>query len=399
MKERKMTSQHRTKTCLLLLSFTFFWIWQIVQPVLDEHLPSIIIGPHTNLTLPLSEVISQYLGAATLLSGYALYFTVSYGQLSFGMNSAFMLPAFMIVSGHGMHVACVTIQVQMTKQDPLYALVYFLHEHWSHNTFLMGFYGLVLLLIWAERQGSKCAQNPAIRKHNQVPRPKLLSSIHGSQVLNEDGLREKLAATPKSKATAGSCQGTVPKECTKSTDTTSIATIDSHKNKNGRVNHRNNIIHANSCANGTLPSTSRQCFSLPTGCSMRDKTLTLQPGVKVREAGGKEFGNNTAVQGGQTTTLMANLIVFCTTRVLPIIMGVYFSVFASLTSTKPLTMLFYVGVLSYQMTLFYYNIKGQLSFCGLSGILKFLDSDEMIVGGFFTKAVLIGLPLMLVDFE
>lgn len=399
---------HHTKVCLLLSSFATFWIWQIVQPVFDEHLPSITISPHTNLTLPLSEVISQYLGAGTLLSGYALYSTVNYGQLSFGMNTAFMLPAFMVASGHGVHVACVTVQIQMTKQDPLYALVYFLHEHWSHNTFLMGFYGLVLLLIWAERYGSKCAQNSVIQKHNLVPRLLRLNFTHQeSQVLNDDGLGEKLATTPKSKATGRSHQGTVPQECRKlvkydeSMETVSLTTIDNHKHENGRVNHHNNnIVHPNSSANGILLTTSQRC--LPTDCCTGDKMLMLQTGDKVQAVGGKVLGGSTTLQGRQTTTLTANLIVLWTTRAMPIIMGIYFSVFASLTSTKPLTMLFYVGVLSFQMMMLYYDKKErQLSLRGLAdNMSKFWGgSDEMIVGGFFTKTVVIGLPLMLVDFE
>ena len=382
---------HCTKVCILLSSFTLFWIWQIVQPVLDEYLPSISIGPHTNLTLPVSEVISQHLGIGTLLSGYALYSAVSYGHLSFSMNIAFMLPAFMIVSGHGVHVACVTIQIQMTKQDPLHALVYFLHEHWSHNTFLTGFYSLVFLLIWAERHGWKCAQNPVIQKHNQVP-SRLPSPTQESQVPNDVHLKEKLAATPK--ATAGSCQGTVLQECNKlarhdgSMETISRATIDNHKHRNGTISHY--ILHSSSNANGVPLTTSQRCF--PTGDCTCDKMLRLQTGVKT---GGK-VGKNNTVRGRQTSTLLPRLVVLWTTWVMPVIMGVYFSVFASLTSTKPLTMLFYVGVLSSQMMMM---CKERLSFSGLSDFLKLRDNNEMIVGGFFTKAVLIGLPLMLVDFE
>ena len=385
---------HRTKVCILLSSFTFFWIWQIVQPVLDKCLPSISIGPHTNLTLPVSEVISQYLGIGTLLSGYALYSAVNYGQVSFGMNTAFMLPAFMIASGHGVHVACVTIQIQMTKQDPLHALVYFLHEHWSHNTFLIGFYSLVFLLIWAERYyGSKSAQSPVIQKHNQVP-SRLLSPTQESQVPNDDRLKEMLAATPK--PTVGSCQGTMLQECNKlakhneSIETISRATIDNHKHNNGTTNHYNIILHSNRNTNGILTTSQR---SLPTGDCTCDKTLRLQTGVK---AGGTVV-TDTTVQGRQTSTLLPRLIVLWTTWVMPVIMGVYFSVFASLTSTKPLTMLFYMGVLSFQMMMMIH--KEQPSFSGLSDFLKLWDNNDMIVGEFFTKAVLIGLPLMLVDFE
>lgn len=389
-----MTS-HRIKICLLLSSFIFFWIWQIVQPVLDEYLPSLTIGPHTNLTLPISEVISQYLGVGTLLSGYGLYSALNYGQLSFGMNLAFFLPAFMVASGHGVHVACVTIQVQMTRLDPQYALVYFLHEHWSHNTFLIGFYGLVFLLIWAERNGSKRAKTPTeIRKYNRAPRLLL-----GPTRVPNDRLAEKLATTPKDAAVrCKSCQGTVLQECnavTRCNDSVETISIVNHKHKNGTIKHYNNTI----CRNGILLTTSKRC--LPTD-STPDKVLRsrLQTPVKV-QAGGRgagEVGEATTEQGRQTITLISSLIVLWTTRVMPIMMGVYFSIFASLTSTKPLTMLFYVGVVSFQMTMMHKE-RTIVSFGGLSHILKFWDNEERIVGGCFTKAVLIGLPLMLVDFE
>lgn len=382
---------HHTKVCLLLSSFTFFWIWQIVQPIFDEYLPSLSVGTHTNLTLPISEVISQYLGIGTLLSGYALYSAVNYGQLSFEMNVAYMLPAFMIVSGHGVHVACVTIQIQMTKQDPFYALVYFLHEHWSHNTFLVGFYGLVALLIWAERHGLKHAQNSMIQKYSQVP--KLLALAKEPQVVN-NSLKESLATTPKCTADGyndrliDACQSTALQECTSlarhdiSIETVSKATIDDCKHKNGAVN----LYSSN--ANGIL-TTTQQC--LPTYCTC-DKKPRLPTGVKLT---GGDVGKNTTIQGRQMRTLSARIIVLWTTWVMPIIMGVYFSVFASLTTTKPLTALFYLGVLSFQTMMI---TRDRLSINGFSDFLKLWD-NEMVVSGFFTKAALIGLPLMLVDFE
>ena len=163
-----MFPQH-VKICILLTSFTLFWSWQIAQPVLDSRLPSIRMGL-TNSSLPISEVLSQYMGAATLLTAYTLYSTVSHGALSFKMNLAFVLASFMIASGHGVHMASVTIQKQMSRNHPIYALVYFLHEHWSHNMFLVGFYSLVFLLIWAERNCTlrKLAQDTCTKANENV---------------------------------------------------------------------------------------------------------------------------------------------------------------------------------------------------------------------------------------
>lgn len=373
-----MMTPHQTKICLLLFTFTFFWSWQIAQPVLDRYLPSVSIG-HTNLTLPISEVTSQYLGAATLLSAYTLYSSISYGELSFLMNVAFLSTAFMVASGHGIHVACVTIQNQMTTQTSLYKLVYFLHEHYSHNTFLIGFYCLVYLLIYAERKSSK-------RPKALMPHPKLSRTRQkSSNGCNNRGMPTHEFTT--SYCTCCPCtRPSIAQECeqlsTLSTvheppDKVTLWTIDDTDHRIGTNGDRIDInISNNLITSHTLPPLKHKLHSVAGGTSAK---LPMDA--------------ETTAQRMEIGTLSARCVVLWTTRVWPVFVGVYFSVFASMTSTKPLTTLFYFGVLSSQMTL--YN---KLPFNGLSDFLKLWDS-HMVIGGFFTKAVLIGLPLMLLDFE
>ena len=360
-----------------------------MQPVLDECLPWLSIGSHTNLTLPTSEVISQYLGVGTLLSGYALYSTVNYRQLSFGMNIVFILVAFMIASGHGVHVACVTIQIQMRNEDPLYALIYFLHEHFSHNTFLTGFYCLVFLLIWSERHSALKGAQDSINYDQLLPGLSIQESRRSS-----DLEQATLASTPKTTAAGDktdSCHRTSVEECAQGS-AVSIATIGNQNHMNGTtlMHHLNysTCTCASLSVNGILATTqSINCDSKSVG-----REQPTSAGVKAAAA--VKLGKDTTIQGGQMNTLLSRSIVLWTTWVMPVLMGTYFSVFASLTSTKPLTVLFYVGVLCSQMT----SHKRLPLIDGLSDLLKIWDR-EMVVSGFFTKAVLIGLPLLTIDFE
>ena len=373
-------NQHHTKVCLLLTSFTFFWLWQIVMPVLDQHLPLINIG-HSDLFLPVSEIISQYLGAATLLSGYALYSVVSYGELSFKMNVAFMLTAFMITSGHGVHVACVTIQTQMATHDPLYALVYFLHEHWSHNMFLTGFYSLIFLLIWAERNcSSKQPRNPTAAHTGSLANGSttLLSRTYytnGKDTPKADELvtdnynccQECRQLPPLSGIRISGCLNKV-----------TMTTIDNHHHKNRTVHYQLVDKHC------VEHHTTKIVASKP--CMSHDHKRSLKGG----KCGKTMQSDDDILWGRQTIVLLAKLIVLWTTWVWPVVVGTYFSVFALMTSTKPLTTMFYFGVLFTQMKLY-----KELPFEGLTEFFKEYHDNNTVISSFFTKAVLVGLPIML----
>ena len=54
-------------------------------------------------------------------------------------------------AGYGMHAVCVIAQLQMSKNNQLDSLLDFVHERWSHNMFQFGIFGLLLLVIWAEK--------------------------------------------------------------------------------------------------------------------------------------------------------------------------------------------------------------------------------------------------------
>lgn len=374
-----MIPSHQTKVCVLLFSFTFFWCWQIVQPVLDGHLPSISIT-HTNLTLPISEVASQYLGAATILSGYALYFTLNYGDLSFVMNVAFMLAAFMVASGHGVHVACVTIQNQMTAQNSLHKLVYFLHEHYSHHTFLIGFYGLVFLLIWTERNSSKRPQ--VLTSNTKLPTESTSHKQRSSDSCN--------GRKPRSESTAGASSCTHNRLSTSVQECKQLSSLSKIHKPPTKVSQRTtdcSIHNIGTISGHNDMNTDYLDRVSATQAPLQHKLQSKSDGI------GEKLAMAITLQEKQFSTQLARLIVLWTTRVWPVFVGVYFSVFASMTSTKPLTTLFYFGVLSSQMMLY-----KKLPFNGLADFLNLLDND-LVIGGFFTKAVLVGLPLMFLDFE
>lgn len=373
-----LTLQRRTKICLLLAGFTFFWSWQIVQPVFDQWLPWIAVG-HSNLSLklPLSEALSQYLGAATLLSAYTLYSTASHGELTFGMNVAFLLAAFMVASGHGVHVASVTIQKQMSKGEPLYELVYFLHEHWSHNNLLVGFYGLVLLLIWAERRGAM----------NQLHKPPAKQSMVVNGSTSYYGTLQSDATNQRQYKGR---HGTSCKECAQKQQSQLLDC-----NTRGTCNpllFATEVQPVDQSIESTCTRARHECKNgfdvakiLPTSLNHAHKPRL--PSHRLPEE------SDCSATGTSQLDTLSRCIVLWTTRVWPLFIGVYFSVFASMTSTKPLTTLFYIAILSSQMSLY-----KKLSFAGVSDYLKLCD-NRMVISGFFTKAVLVGLPLILLDFE
>ena len=358
-----MFSQH-VKICLLLTIFTFFWCWQIAEPLLDSWLASIHIG-HLNasLYLPVSEALSQYLCAATILSGYTLYSTINYSEVTFKMNAIFIFASFMVASGHGVHVATVIIQKQMTSRDPLYALVHFLHEYWSHNMFVGGFYCLVFLLIWAEDSNNITQRQTqdSCTKANEC-------NTSTCRLHNLDKDTDLQCNTTPPESNQEGCRGTSVQECghlllavqyQTSTKVNSEAAADCDQS-NGSIPVNNNYE-----TNGVGSTTNGINETLARATPMPRRVVAF----------------------------VARCIVLWTTRAWPVLLGVYFSAFASMTTTKPIAMVFYIGVLLFQTRF----IK-ELSFSGLLEYLRRWESD-MVVSGFFTKAVLIGSPLLLFDFE
>jgi len=139
-----------TKVSLLLISTCLLWIWLGLQPTLDGALPYVSIG-HNKLVLPVSEVFAQFLCIFTVITAYCLYSACAGQRLSLVGNLAFLLFAAVLASGNGIHVASVIIQRQLNPKDAINTLVEFLHERWSHNTFLFGFYAILLVTVWAEK--------------------------------------------------------------------------------------------------------------------------------------------------------------------------------------------------------------------------------------------------------
>ena len=306
-----------------------------------------------------------------------LFFAVNNGSLTFFMNVAFILAGFMLASGHGVHMACVTIQKQMSARNHLYELVYFLHEHWSHNMFLIGFYSLVFLLIWAERNGLKRPQRETVLYTFPVN-----SITQGHDLATDKGHQ------PTSEGTANndkSCHGTSSLECRGQLSQSQVQRTSTKLTPSAIETHQSQTIsghnHDNDCKvkKSPLPST---LFT----CTCKRSTL-------MSRANEKRSRVTYATILMNSYSLFAMFIVTWTTRVWPVFVGIYFSAFASMTSTKPLTTLFYFGVLSSQMALY-----KKLSFAGLSDYLRLCDNN-MVISGFFTKAVMVGLPLMLLEFE
>ena len=161
-----------TKTGYLLASTTLLWIWQSAQPTFDKVLPFLDISENgfqlksaasfkdneildsTSIFISVSEIIAVYVGVATMVSLYSLFWVCSEGNAKFWQNLAFILLATLASVGYGMHAVCVIAQLHISQDNPLYALLDFVHERWSHNMFQFGMFSLFLLVVWSEKPRS-----------------------------------------------------------------------------------------------------------------------------------------------------------------------------------------------------------------------------------------------------
>ena len=159
----------RTSGIALMLAITMlFWIWQSSQTVFDEALPFLDISNggfysyreavkenqqlnSSSIIISVSEMVALCLGVATMASMYVLYLVYSNGEAPCLQNLMFTGLVSITSAGYGMHIVCVTAQLQMSKNNQLDSLLDFVHERWSHNMFQFGIFGLLLLVIWTER--------------------------------------------------------------------------------------------------------------------------------------------------------------------------------------------------------------------------------------------------------
>ena len=131
----------------LLISIEILWIVLTSLPQIDNQLPTIF-------SVPLSEIIAVLMGLIMVVCFYALLAVTSGGHSEIGVrtNATFLFLASLVTVGLGIHMSSVVIQNQLSKRDDkLYSLVVdYLHRLWSHNMFQLGYYGILLLLIWSE---------------------------------------------------------------------------------------------------------------------------------------------------------------------------------------------------------------------------------------------------------
>ena len=195
-----------TSASLLLISTLFLWEWYTAQPLLDKTLPHLpISSQYVELYIPLSEVIAGYVSLLAILSAFSLYWVIANYKLSLGQVLSLVVCVYMIASGSGMHVGCVIAESNIRdgnmEKESLSALLHFMHEYWSHNTFLFGFFGMMLLASWRDilfvseitvgEQARSCTQSRnGIQKGSKYKsvahsgQPSSLSNVTDSTVRN-----------------------------------------------------------------------------------------------------------------------------------------------------------------------------------------------------------------------
>ena len=131
---------------LIIIGANIMWMVLTHLPKLDPHSPKI-------LSVPLSEVAVILLGLTLIALLYILLDVVfgSHQNIGLGTQLVFLLLAGLLMAGLGTHATSVIIRAQLSKNDAVYSLVAdCLHGTWGHNMFQIGYYGLLLLLVWTE---------------------------------------------------------------------------------------------------------------------------------------------------------------------------------------------------------------------------------------------------------
>ena len=171
----------------LLASTLLFWMWQSVIPVFDKRLPflnahdgvihlssakEVESAARGGIVISLSEVVALYVGVATIVSAYGLFWASSDGKASFWQTLTFIVSATWTSLGNGMHTVCVIAQYQISRDNPLYLLLDFVHERWSHYMFQSGMFCILIVIMWVERP-----HLPPTNSTNQIRAASWLSKV------------------------------------------------------------------------------------------------------------------------------------------------------------------------------------------------------------------------------
>jgi len=136
---------------IFLCTTMTLWMLHTSAPVFDSTLPTVYVeGTKGTAQLPLSQIINQLVGLATYISSFAWLHSVRNGQW-YTTTLPFLCCGYFIWTGHGIHFACVVAENSDTaKGHPVFGLIDFLHERISHNMFVGGYYGMVMVIMYAE---------------------------------------------------------------------------------------------------------------------------------------------------------------------------------------------------------------------------------------------------------
>ena len=145
-----------TNVSILLLSILVLWECYTSSPSLDHIFPYIrVSNSYSDVYISLSEVMAMFLAPIVVILCYCLFWKIANGCVSLIENLALLSCACVLCSGSGLHIACVTAETNirdlgLTAVESLSALLDFIHEYWSHNSMLFGFFGMMLFITWKE---------------------------------------------------------------------------------------------------------------------------------------------------------------------------------------------------------------------------------------------------------
>ncbi len=135
----------------LFIATMFLWILFTTAPNFNEVLPLLSLqSEKETVTIPLAQALNQLVGAVISILSFALLQSVLNGKQSWIANASLLFFGYFVNAGHGIHAACVVSERLPTRGHQVFNLLHALHVQVSHNMFMGGYFGMLMVIMCAE---------------------------------------------------------------------------------------------------------------------------------------------------------------------------------------------------------------------------------------------------------
>ncbi len=135
----------------LFIATMSLWILFTTAPSFNEVLPLFSLqSEKETVTIPLAQALNQLVGAVISILSFALLQSVLNGKQSWIANASLLFFGYFVNAGHGIHAACVVSERLPTQGHQVFNLLHALHVQVSHNMFMGGYFGMLMVIMCAE---------------------------------------------------------------------------------------------------------------------------------------------------------------------------------------------------------------------------------------------------------